>query len=102
MKTAIARVTQRIRERSAPARRDYLARLDRYADRPRRTDAISCGNVAHAVAALPASDKLSIVVERRPHIGIVTAYNDVLSAHQPYEPYPALIRETARSLGATA
>ncbi len=99
---AVARVTQRIRERSAPLRAAYLARVSAAAARPRGTDRMGCANVAHAVAALPASDKLRIVAERAPHIGIVTAYNDMLSAHQPYEGFPAVIRDEAHRLGATA
>ena len=88
MKTALIEVTQRIRERSAPMRIAYLARLDALAARPRGSDRMGCANVAHAVAALPADDKLKIVAERAPHIGIVTSYNDMLSAHQPYEGFP--------------
>lgn len=102
MKASILEVTQRIRERSAPARRAYLARIDHWAERRRGSDRMGCANVAHAVAGLPASDKLKVVVERAPHIGIVTAYNDMLSAHQPYEGYPALIRDEAQRQGATA
>jgi len=94
-------VTQRIHARSAPARAAYLARIDRLLARPRGSDRLGCANVAHAFAALPASDKLRVVAERAPHIGVVTAYNDMLSAHQPYEGYPALIRDEARRLGAT-
>jgi phosphogluconate dehydratase len=63
---------------------------------------MGCANVAHAFAALPGADKFRVVAEKAPNIGIVTAYNDMLSAHQPYEGYPALIRETALKLGATA
>ena len=62
---------------------------------------MGCANVAHAFAALPANDKLRVVAQRAPHIGVVTAYNDMLSAHQPYESYPAVIRDEARQLGAT-
>lgn len=102
MKTAVAEVTARIRERSAPLRGDYLARLDRLAGRPRGTDRMGCANVAHAFAALPANDKLRVVAERAPNLAIVTAYNDMLSAHQPYETWPALLREEARRHGATA
>ncbi len=71
------------------------------AARPRGTDRLGCANVAHALAALPANDKLRIVAERAPHIAVVTAYNDMLSAHQPYEGFPALIRDEAHRLGAT-
>ncbi len=102
MKQALLDVTERIRERSAALRADYLRRVDAAAARPRGTDRMGCANVAHAVAALPANDKLRIVAERAPHIGIVTAYNDMLSAHQPYEGFPALIRDEAHQHGATA
>ena len=61
---------------------------------------MGCANVAHAFAALPSHDKLRVVAQRAPHIGVVTAYNDMLSAHQPYEGYPAQVREP-RALGAT-
>jgi phosphogluconate dehydratase len=102
MKAAITDVTQRIIERSAPSRRVYLARMDAHAARPRGSDRLGCANVAHAFAALPASDKFKVVAERAPHLGIVSAYNDMLSAHQPYEDYPALVRDEARRWGATA
>lgn len=101
MQAAIAEVTQRIRERSVATRSAYLARVDAAAARPRGADRMGCANVAHAYAALPANDKLRVVAERAPNIGVVTAYNDMLSAHQPYEGYPALIRDEARRQGAT-
>jgi phosphogluconate dehydratase len=101
MKPAIADVTQRIRERSAAARSAYLARLDKLSQRPRGSDRMGCANVAHAFAALPNDDKFKVVAERAPHIGIVSAYNDMLSAHQPYEQFPAVIRDEARRHGAT-
>ncbi|MFZ5547222.1 MAG: phosphogluconate dehydratase [Pseudomonadota bacterium] len=95
-------VTARIRERSAPLRTAYLRRVDALRQRPRGADRMGCANVAHAFAAMPGEDKLRIVAEKAPHIGIVTSYNDMLSAHQPYEGYPAQIRATAQRLGATA
>ncbi len=101
MKPALIEVTQRIRERSAGLRSAYLQRVDQLAARPRGSDRMGCANVAHAFAAMPANDKLRIVVERAPHIGVVTAYNDMLSAHQPYEGFPAVIRDEAHRLGAT-
>jgi phosphogluconate dehydratase len=101
MKSAVLEITQRIRERSAPARRAYLARIDKLAARARGSDRMGCANVAHAFAALPANDKFKVVAERAPHIGVVTAYNDMLSAHQPYESYPEVIRDEARRHGAT-
>ncbi len=101
MKTAILDITDRIRERSAASRGAYLAQVRRLADRKRGSDRLGCANVAHAFAALPSNDKLRIVAERAPHIGVVTAYNDMLSAHQPYENYPALLRDEAHRSGAT-
>ncbi|MEP7300827.1 MAG: phosphogluconate dehydratase [Caldimonas sp.] len=102
MKEGVVAVTERVRERSAATRRAYLARVDALIARPRGPDRLGCANLAHATAALPAADKLRIVAERAPNIGIVTAYNDMLSAHQPYERYPAVLREAATRLGATA
>ena len=102
MKQAVVDVTGRIRERSAPGRREYLARIDAMLSRPRGVDRHGCANLAHATAALPAADKLSVVAARSPNVGVVTAYNDVLSAHQPYERFPAVIRAAAHALGATA
>ena len=101
MKTAVLEVTQRIRERSAASRAAYLKRVDAAINRPRGSDRMGCANVAHAFAALPANDKFRVVAERSPHIAVVTAYNDMLSAHQPYESYPNIIRDEARKLGAT-
>jgi phosphogluconate dehydratase len=101
MKTALLEVTQRITERSALNRAAYLKRVDAAIHRPRGSDRMGCANVAHAFAALPADDKFRIVAERAPHIGVVTAYNDMLSAHQPYESFPHIIRDEARKLGAT-
>jgi phosphogluconate dehydratase len=102
MNPTVTAVTRRIRERSAATRDRYLARVDQAIDRPRGSDRMGCANVAHAFAALPADDKLRIVAERAPNLGIVTAYNDMLSAHQPYEGFPAVIRDEAHRCGATA
>jgi phosphogluconate dehydratase len=102
MRATVAKVTQRIAERSAALRTEYLQRLARLRDRPRGSERLGCANVAHAFAALPASDKFKVVRERGPNLGIVTAYNDMLSAHQPYEGFPSVIRDEARRGGATA
>jgi phosphogluconate dehydratase len=98
---ALSAVTGRIVARSAALRGAYLQRVDALAARPRGSDRLGCANVAHAFAGLPSADKLRVVVERAPHLGVVTAYNDMLSAHQPYEGYPDLIRAEARRHGAT-
>jgi phosphogluconate dehydratase len=101
MNQALIEITERIRERSAATRRAYLARVEATINRPRGADRMGCANVAHAFAALPANDKLRVVAQKAPNIGVVTAYNDMLSAHQPYEGFPAVIRDEARKLGAT-
>ncbi len=98
----IARVTDRICARSAAARAAYLAKIDH----SRRTGpvrgALSCGNLAHGFAASAGADKLAIKAVAAPNLGIVTAFNDMLSAHQPFETYPATIKQAAREAGATA
>ncbi|PZO64952.1 MAG: phosphogluconate dehydratase [Paracoccus denitrificans] len=95
----IARVTDRIRERSAATRAAYLNKIARAAeDGPRRAH-LSCGNQAHAYAAM--DDKADLALTARPNIGIITAYNDMLSAHQPYERFPDLIRRAGHAAGAT-
>ena len=101
MKPAVVEVTRRIVERSASTRSAYLAQVDAAINRPRGADRMGCANVAHAFAALPGHDKLRIVAERAPNLAVVTAYNDMLSAHQPYESFPALIRDEANKLGAS-
>ena len=98
---AIAEVTDRIRRRSEAARAAYLDKIDRAADAGPARAHLSCGNQAHAYAATGA-DKAVLAEGRAPNIGIVTAYNDMLSAHQPYEVYPAKLRAAARAAGATA
>jgi phosphogluconate dehydratase len=101
LNATIARVTDRIRARSDASRRDYLDRIARAASAGPVRAHLSCGNQAHAYAAM-GPDKTALAATRAPNIGIVTAYNDMLSAHQPYETYPALIRDAARRAGATA
>ncbi|HET9070166.1 MAG TPA: phosphogluconate dehydratase, partial [Amaricoccus sp.] len=92
----VARVTERIVERSKPVRRQYLSRMARAREEGPRRAHLSCGNQAHAYAAMPGGDKATLAAESAGNLGIVTAYNDVLSAHQPFETYPELIRRAAR------
>lgn len=94
-------VTQRIMQRSKPTRDAYLAQVHADSQRPPGAQRLGCANVAHAFAALPANDKLRVVAEKAPNIGIVTAYNDMLSAHAPLGHYPDLIKSEARKHGAT-
>jgi phosphogluconate dehydratase len=95
-------VTRRIAERSAITRSAYLAQLDAAANRPPGAQRLGCANVAHAFAALPGSDKFKVVAEKAPNIGIINAYNDLLSAHAPLQHYPDVVKLEARKHGATA
>ena len=97
----IAEVTARIEDRSRESRRAYLERIDAARKAGPGRQHLSCGNLAHAFAAVPLGDKLSMR-GRAPNIGIVTSYNDMLSAHQPFKDYPDLIKDAARKVGATA
>ena len=101
LNSTIDRVTDRIRERSLATRGRYLAQIGAAVQAGPVRAHLSCGNQAHAYAAM-VEDKAELASVRAPNIGIVTAYNDMLSAHQPYEDYPKLIREAARRAGATA
>ena len=97
----VAEVTQRIIARSKDLRARFMSRADRYkADEPRRKK-LSCANYAHVVAASTEHDKLQAALDGVANIGIVTSYNDMLSAHQPYHDYPEKLRVMARKVGAT-
>lgn len=102
MQAVIEAVTGAIRERSSRARHLYLKRMQRTRDElpPRRK--LSCGNLAHGFAACGETDKQTIRLMQSANLGIVTAFNDMLSAHQPLEHYPSLIKEVARGLGSSA
>ena len=97
----IAEVTARIAARSRDTRAAYLARIDAAAQGGRR-GRLGCANQAHAFAATGPVDKARLVAGQTPNLAVVTAYNDMLSAHQPYERFPTLIRDAARAAGATA
>ena len=97
----LERVTARIADRSRGLRGDYLARIDAATVRGPARQHLGCGNLAHGFAAAGA-DKPALRNGHAGHIGIVTAYNDMLSAHQPFEQYPALIRMAARNAGGSA
>ena len=98
----LAAVTTRIEQRSAPTRQAYLDVLAQAKKPGPYRGGMGCANAAHAYAAMPANDKLVLRQERQPNVGVITAYNDMLSAHQPYEHYPEKIRMAARVVGATA
>jgi len=98
----VAKVTQRIIERSKVTRSAYLVRIEHFRGRPTRRSQLSCSNQAHVNAAADKQAKIWLNQAQKPNIGIVTAYNDMLSAHQPYATYPDQIRATALRFGATA
>lgn len=97
----IARVTERIIKRSEDTRSAYIERMKALGDQGPRRAHLTCGNQAHAYAAM-GSDQAALMAERQPNLGIVTAYNDMLSAHQPFQRFPDLIKDAAREHGATA
>ena len=98
----VAEVTQRIRARSAGPRADYLAKIDEARRAGPGRAKLSCANWAHAFAGQAPSDKLMMRDPNACNIGIVTSYNDMLSAHKPFEDFPERIRQAARAVGATA
>ncbi|WP_345985544.1 phosphogluconate dehydratase [Sulfurimonas sp. HSL-1656] len=103
MHPVILEVTERIRTRSLPTRERYLQRIEaaHHAHRANR-EVLGCSNLAHAMAAESDDEKSKLAGTATPHIGIVTAYNDMLSAHQPYATYPPLIKRALMDVGATA
>jgi|TARA_B110000879_G_scaffold31602_1_gene43308 phosphogluconate dehydratase len=102
LNTTVAEVTQRIIERSSSLRADYLRQLkEDHSNRPERGK-LSCGNLAHGFAACGQEDKDSLRLMEASNIAIVTAYNDMLSAHQPYAVYPDKIKQAMREIGSTA
>ena len=102
MHDLIARMTDRIIVRSRESRSRYLDRMAAARADGSQRRALPCANQAHAWAAMPTDDKLRLRELKAPNLGIVTAYNDMLSAHQPYGSYPDLIKSAARAAGATA
>ena len=98
----VHKVTKRIEERSLDSRSAYLRRMRQdKEDYPVRRK-LSCGNIAHAVAGCVGADKKAIIEGDKGNLAIITAYNDMLSAHKPFENYPEIIRQAAREIGATA
>ena len=95
-------VTQRIIDRSHDSRRGYLDKVSHARQQGVSRKRLSCGNVAHAFAASKAEDKSVLAVDRAANFAIVSAYNDMLSAHQPFQEYPEKIKQAARDVGAVA
>ncbi|MGN6650566.1 phosphogluconate dehydratase [Trinickia sp.] len=98
----LTEVTRRIVERSRPTRSAYLARIDAAQGRFPARGTLSCANLAHGFAGLEGNDKLAIKAMREPNIGIVSSYNEMLSAHAPYRDFPDIIKRAARESGGVA
>ena len=98
----IQKVLDRIREKSSTSRQAYLARIERMRTQGPNRNTMGCSNLAHGFAACGASDKQALKGEQALNIGVVSAYNDMLSAHQPMRDYPDWIKEVAREHGAVA
>ncbi len=101
MNATILRVTDRIRKRSQSLRKTYLFRMEQAREEGPRRAHLTCGNQAHAYAAMTEGKGL-LVTGKTPNLGMISAYNDMLSAHQPFEQYPDMIRAAALAVGATA
>ena len=98
----VQQVTDRIAARSRPSREAYLERIRAAAaDGPARAG-MPCSNLAHGFAACSGPDRLTVRAARQPGVAIVSAYNDMLSAHQPYDDYPALLKDAVREAGGVA
>ena len=98
----IATVTNRIIDRSQAGRSDYLDKVSAAHQRGVSRTQLSCGNVAHAYAASEKQDKSVLAVDRAANLAIISSYNDMLSAHQPFKDYPEIIKQAARDAGAVA
>ncbi|WP_413729092.1 phosphogluconate dehydratase [Sodalis sp. RH22] len=100
MNPTVARVTQRVIDRSLPTRTAYLARIDAARVKTVHRSQLACGNLAHGFAACQPDDKLALKSMTRNDIAIINSYNDMLSAHQPYEHYPQRLKDALHSVGA--
>ncbi|HEX2532022.1 MAG TPA: phosphogluconate dehydratase [Burkholderiaceae bacterium] len=100
--TVLAAVTERVTERSRPFRNAYLTRMEAARGRGVHRSALSCTNLAHGFAAFPRDDKLALKRQEKPSVAIVSAYNDMLSAHQPLERFPQVIKQAVRDAGGVA
>ncbi|MDD2343263.1 MAG: phosphogluconate dehydratase [Tolumonas sp.] len=102
MHPVIRQVTERIRHRSEQSRQQYIELMQQQAAQGRPRTQLACGNLAHVVAACPQAQKSTLMDMTRCNVGIITAYNDMLSAHQHYADYPAQIKAVVSALGHSA
>jgi len=98
----VSEVTERIIERSRGSRGDYLDKISAARQQGVSRARLSCGNIAHAYAACEPQDKSALAVDRAANLAIISSYNDMLSAHQPFQDYPEIIKQTANEAGAVA
>jgi len=98
----IAKITERIAQRSLSSRQAYLSQIDEAYSAGVHRSTLNCGNLAHGFAACNQHDKSALAADIVPNLGIITAYNDMLSAHQVYEDYPKAIKQIANEFGAVA
>ena len=99
MHPVVDAVTDRVRQRSRETRKDYLTLMERARTDGAARGRVSCASLAHVYAAETPANKIVLREARAPNIAIVTAYNDMLSAHQPFATYPDLIKQAAREAG---
>ena len=102
VQASVAKVTERIVARSQPYRSAYLARLEQARRQDVQRGALSCTNLAHGFAAFPTNDKLRLKQDKSSSVAIVSSYNDMLSAHQPFERYPQIIKDAVHAAGGVA
>ncbi len=102
LSSEISRITKRIIDKSEPTRENYLERMIAASNSGRNRSHLSCGNLAHGMAVCNATDKKRMTDEKSANLAIITSYNDMVSAHQPYQFYPELIKKTCNLLGVTA
>lgn len=95
-------VTKDVIERSKKTRESYLQRIDDAVSKKPHRGVLGCGNLAHGFAACSASDKEDLAADKKANIAIISSYNDMLSAHQPFETFPAIIKEAAKQAGGVA
>ncbi|MGM0570891.1 phosphogluconate dehydratase [Marinobacter sp.] len=102
MNPTVTRVTERIIRRSRDSRQDYLRRMDALGRQSPHRASLSCGNLAHGFAACQPGDKQTLKLMNQANVAMVSAYNDMLSAHQPYATFPDVIRQAAHGMGSVA
>ncbi|MEY3038086.1 MAG: hypothetical protein RL143_653, partial [Pseudomonadota bacterium] len=98
----LVEITQRIIERSRETRADYVARMEAAKDSKVARSTLACGNLAHGIAACGSSEKDTLKLMNSANVGIISAYNDMVSAHQPFQHFPELIKKAVAGMGGTA